>query len=86
MDDRRAQSIVKAFYADRQFCVWAAAYTLSYANLARGGGSPSEVIKTVQSDARARNYQMQAGILNSLASACVHHGVTWKDVGVGGNV
>lgn len=85
MDDRRAQNIVKAFYADRQFCVWAAAYTISYANLARGG-SPSEVIKTVQADAWARNYQMQAGILNSLAAACAHHSVTWKDVGVGGNV
>ena len=85
MDDRRARGVSKAFYDDRRFCVWAAAYVLSYANLVCGG-TPSAVIKTIRAKAVARNYQMQADILDNLAAACTHHGVTWKDVGVGGNV
>ena len=85
MDDPRAKAVVRAFYDDRRFCVWSAAYVLSFANLAYVG-SPSEVIKTVQTQAGARKYHTQAAVLNSLASACGHHNVTWQDVGVGGNV
>lgn len=84
MDDR-AEAVVHAFYGNRRFCVWAAAYVLSHADLARGG-SPAEVVKTVQAAAWKRNYQLQAAVLNSLSAACAHHGVTWQEVGVGGNV
>lgn len=84
MDDR-PQKLVSAFYTSRKACVWCAAQTLSYATPARGG-TPAEVITTMVGTAKNTGFEVASFILHGLAQACVNHQVTWKDVGVGGNV
>lgn len=83
--DDVADTISRAVHSDRSFCVWAAAYVLSFAESTRGG-TPAEVIKTMQSHAWNRNLQPQALVLSSLSSACEKYKVTWANVGQGGNV
>lgn len=84
MDDRAAR-VVRKLQESRAFCVWAAAYVMSYAPPSRGS-SPAEVMQLMQHEAEAGRHPVPAAILRALSEACGKHVVTWANVGQGGEV
>ena len=83
--DPRAEAVVQAAYNNAPLCRMFAAYALSFA-VVQDGWSPSDALRRIKAPGDGEKFKDQLFVLRHLADACRVHGVTWADVGVGGNV